>query len=131
MRFRYTAKRSLISGHVAETEYDLIVHGAAIDPSRRYRGEAQEALDGSVEANLHRIERYWSVQTDHILGSSLPQWHEFLDSVAARETFTFDPYAMSVTEVSPVTAWLDTDRVQPRRVGVLDRWVLAFTVREV
>ena len=94
--FIYLASRALKSGHTAGTEYTITTELLRAD------GETPEpvikqhkSLSGNTVTVLHRIEKYLAVTTDYVLvdGTGTPDaddWTEFLNSVAAGETFTYD-----------------------------------------
>lgn len=125
----YTAKRNLAAGHSVSTDYNLETASHTIapdyDPVLGGEGVAQ---DGTTEAVLDRIDRGYSITTDFITAANLPLWNEFLDSVAVKESFTFDAYGTITTPVSPQTVLLD-GKPSYQRVGATMNYQISFKVR--
>lgn len=97
----YTATRKLISGHTAGTEYDLETRAVDLTPKPEYVVNEAVAVDGTAEALLDRVDDLRNVTTNHIALADLPAWQEFLASVAARETFTFDAFGTIASPDNP------------------------------
>lgn len=125
----YTAKRNLASGHGAGTSYNLETDAEKIDPVRKVVGSSGVALDGTSEGVIDRIERGWSVQTDIIEEADRPLWEEFIDSVAALESFIFDAYGTTAAADNPQTVLLEQGSDSWSRVGSTMLYRLSFKVR--
>lgn len=92
MRFIYTAKRNLATGHTVDTQYEIVIGGRAIDMSSQRVIASDRALDGTTETDLKYIDKLWNVTTGTInTGQDLENFEELIDSVSAGESFTFDP----------------------------------------
>lgn len=119
MRFEYVAKRNIASGHTLDDNYEIVIFGWVIDPSYDMVGPENESLDGSIERELLRIDTEYRVQTDALAsGSAVLEFEEFLHSVAAGETFTFDPDSDTVaTPVNPLTVKMKTRRFTRERIS--------------
>jgi len=132
MRFTYNAKRSIIGAHSADTEYDFVIDGAAIDQDRKFDRDDTVALDGTQESALHRIDIFWSCTTDFIeTAARLLLFHEFLDSVAGGEQFTFDGDAIDGDDVDPQTVVLVSKTTRRRRVGTSANYAYQLRMRVV
>lgn len=101
--FTYIAKDrgSLATGHSAETEYSIEIPLSKWDESNEKEESVNKSLSGTRFSVLHRIDRGASFKTvstdDQTLIEGLT---EMLDSVAAGEEFSIDPYG---TIASPGT----------------------------
>ena len=130
MRFTYTAKRRLASGHSVETEYDYVIDGAAIDQDESIESETTTSLNGSMETDFQRIDVFWDVSTDFIeTATRLAEFREFLASVAGGEVFTFDPEATDGTAVDEYQVKLVSQRHRRRRIGMLDAYTYSVRMR--
>lgn len=127
----YTAKDrgSLYAGHTAGSSYSLETDAEKLDPKRKVVGHQSEALDGTTEGSLDRIERGFSVLTDIITEAQRPLWEEFIDSVAVAEAFTFDPYGTIAAPDAPITVRMVGDAGWQRLGGMNYR--LSFEVRKI
>jgi len=93
----YTALRNLASGHTSGLPYTLDFGAQVLTPLSKTNKSEVKSLDDSRLAVLHGITKFWQVSSDLIAKTELPLWEEFFDSVAARESFTFDAYGDSGT----------------------------------
>lgn len=83
----YTAKRSLVEGHVAGTQYDLDVEISQADPSVRDITSIERSAGGAMEVSFERQDVYWTIRTAPVNGQRAQQLIEFLDSIESGETF--------------------------------------------
>lgn len=96
--FSYTARRSLVSGHSADLQYDLIVE--LTDQTQRSVQDlknTQRSLNGKTETQFFGQVETWSVQLAPATSEQADLIREFLDSTADGQSFTFDPYSMEET----------------------------------
>jgi hypothetical protein len=83
----YVARRSLIAGHVAGTEYVLTVDTTALVRTTKAEKVTQRALGGAAETLYFRTDREWSITFAPLRGLQLAALIEFLDSTERGETF--------------------------------------------
>jgi hypothetical protein len=88
MNITYVARRSLIAGHVAGTEYTLAIDSTTRDRSRRTEKVQQKSLSGRIETLWYYGERHWSVAFVPVRGNDVLALQEFLDSTESGESFT-------------------------------------------
>ena len=124
----YTAKRRIISGHTIDTEYDIDFDSTLLDQQMRLVGSQSVSLSGTTEGINNRVSDIWTVRTEIFADASLDSWKEFLASVAAAETFTFDAYG---TSGSPDNAQSVILEGQPSitRMDKAMKYQITFTVR--
>lgn len=132
MRFEYTAKRNIATGHTLDDPYEIVIPGWVIEPAFSAVGPENVSLDGSLERELYRIDTEYRVQTDAIdAGTDLEIFEEFLHSVMGGESFTFDPDSeIAATPVNPLTCILKSRRLTRNRVTPL-RFQFTFDVRTI
>lgn len=132
MRFEYTAKRNLATGHTVDTNYEIVIYGWTIEPRFNAVGPENVSLDGTLERELYRIDTEYRVQTDAIDdGQDLENFEEFLHSVMGGESFTFDPDSdVAASAVNPLTCILKSRRLSRVRVSPL-KFQFTFDVRTV
>lgn len=87
---RYEAKRSLIAGHVAGTQYEIEFSIRSARRSRASVTQANRSFAGDRETLYFRADEVWSVETTLVDESNLDAWREFLDSVEDGESFQLD-----------------------------------------
>jgi hypothetical protein len=92
------------------------------------RSRQQPLGGGAPEVLLHRSEVVHKFQTDILIETELPQWREFLGSVAAGELFTIDRYGTIASPVEPKQAVLDDDDYEEQRLGG-QLYRIAFSAR--
>jgi len=125
----YIAKRGVISGHTASMSYNLETSAMDVTPSHSADMSSNITLDGTTESLLNRIDKSYSVSTGWIASSSVDAWWEFIDSVAAAETFTFDAVGTIAVPVNPIIVVLEGKaRCSHTAGGIWYRF--SFTVRE-
>lgn len=93
MQIDYTAKRSLKSGHTAETAYTIDVKLTQSDRSANIAGEQVVSLSGNTVTTVHRYRELYQLTTNLISETTTPDvsdMREFLDSVRGGETFQLD-----------------------------------------
>lgn len=126
----YTATRSLIAGHTAGVEYDLDIPLASLQRSTREIKETTEALSGTEETLLHRIEVQWACGSSGIDEADMPALREFLDSTAGGEAFTFDAYGSVATADDPRTCIRQGNGTRENRIGMTRKYRVSFSVKE-
>lgn len=93
MQIDYTAKRTLKSGHSADSDYQINVDLRASDRLSSTIGDQSIALDGTTVTVVHRSEIIYSLTTTIITANTTPDiddMREFLDSVKFGESFDLD-----------------------------------------
>jgi hypothetical protein len=130
MRIEYLARRNLAPGHDTEESYEIVVFAAELNPSVDFATTRNISLDRSrVETDLWGVDNLIDVTTDLIpIGQQTKEFEEFLWSVAAGETFTFDPDSdVAGVAVSAKTCAMESSGYRPNRFpGHLQ---YSFTVR--
>lgn len=134
MRITYTAKRALISGHTATTDYTLDLAPRSVQKQTRNHRERTVALDQvSVETNLAAIATYWSVDAGSMSSADADQWEEFFASVAGGESFQFDPYGLGSAD-DPRAAIMESEQFDRRPIQTVAGLKFSFPtfrIREV
>jgi len=115
-RVTYTAKRSLIDGHVIGNSYSFDFGASRLDHIKNVIKTDSKSDSGRIETVFSRIERGFSVSSPLVeyLSSDFNIWIEFLDSIAATEPFTFDPYGTLASPASPAIYKMDGDYKESR-----------------
>lgn len=127
----YTAKRSIIDAHSAETEYEFEIDLGKFDRSTKREQETSSSLVGVRFTVLHRIDVFYSATTAPVNSSSdIDQMREFLDSVAGGEEFTIDPMGTILTPDNPRTLTIDGDYTESQ-VGESQYYTFSFKGVEV
>lgn len=126
----YTAKRRLIAGHAAGTSYSLETAAAVLDLAITPNRTDAISLSGTTEGTLHSLDFSWKVTTDHITHAELPAWIEFIASVAAAESFSFDAYGTIATPVDPQVVRLGAKH-SIVRIGASMNYTISFSVHQV
>lgn len=134
----YFAKRSLISGHVINTEYSLDLAVDANGMTERVKA-IRKVVSPIIEKNAETIRfgniRSFDVQLAPLAGAPLLAVREFLDS-CEEATFTFDPYGSIAVPVAPFSARLASDGYTLSRWmslgqgGASDYFTVSFQVTE-
>lgn len=130
----YTARRSIIAGHTINVAYSLDLNVVDLPIDREPSVSVQRSLDGQQETiRFHAVEFYNVVLAVHT-ASQIAAIKEFLDSVEAKELFTFDPYGTANVPAAPLTASMDSNGYQlvrqPRgQSGSNDDYRASFRVR--
>ena len=130
----YTAKRSLIPGHSANSSYSINLPVVSLPTTRQVSNERQQSLDGTRETIRFYACEIWNVSLAVLYGTAAAHLKEFLDSVEDGETFTFDPYGTANTPNNPMTAEIESvgyDRIrEPRgQGGSTDGFRFSFQLR--
>ncbi len=108
--FSYTAKRRIVAGHTEDAAYDIDIVCDIITPQLKTDKTVHMPWEGPPETVLRRVDEYRSIVTSIVTdGSHRDQIQEFLYSVCAGETFTFDEKGTVASPVNPVSAVLDGD----------------------
>jgi len=130
MRIEYIARRNLAPTHDTETNYEIVVAATELNTDINFASTRQISLDRArVETELWGSDHTIDVTTDWIpVGQATAEFEEFLWSVAAGETFTFDPDSDVIeVPVAPRTCIMDSRGYRPARFpGHLQ---YSFTVR--
>jgi hypothetical protein len=87
MKIYYVARRSIITGHVVDTEYVLDVATLATNFSARVEKVTQRAIGGATETLYARTDRTWQINFEPLRGVRLANLKEFLESTERGETF--------------------------------------------
>lgn len=127
----YTAKRRIISGHTANTQYDLDIELAEIIAGDNASASNHVALNGNTETVFNRLDTVYQCTTTAFNNSGRDEMREFLGSAADGHYLTFDAYGTVASPDDPQTAVLVSKNHQPTRLGSLDQWVFNFTIRVI
>ncbi len=92
----YTAKRQIINGHSADTDYTISFGLSQRQKPVTIDKEQNVSIGGNVETILRKIVDFWDLTTTPIDAADRESWHEFLYSVSVGESFTLD-----LTDASP------------------------------
>lgn len=117
----YTARRSLMPGHVAGQVYSFSVDVTASERDASAERDDHVALDGTTESILTRIDKQFGFATVPVAPA---QMREFLDSCLGGEPFQIEPEDGD----SPLTVILTNTSYSERRVAV-GRYQFSFDVR--
>jgi hypothetical protein len=134
MRFTYTARRSIASGHSLASIYTLALYAQSLIPVDNPVREQNIANDGTEENLLFRIDTTWQITTDWVNDSGsaptpMDLLREFLRSVAGGEQFTFDPTGYA-SDVNPQAAKLVPGTLYYQRVATnMNTYQVSFSVR--
>lgn len=99
--FLYTARRSLLSHHVAGSAYSIefeLMEDTA--PRRTVDKTIRRSKGGAIETLYHRAEKEWTISFAPVCGDDVAQLEEFLDSTESGEAFLAYLYG---TESTPRT----------------------------
>jgi len=88
------------------------------------------SLSGIETTLLHRIDEYWNIQTIAVPETDRLQWKEFIASVAAGESFTFDAFGTSVTPDDPINCKIIGKGIM-NRLQNSDYFQIGFRVKKV
>jgi hypothetical protein len=102
----YTAKRSLIAGHTAGSQYSLdlrLVEGG-LGVGRKVGSETQRSLSDKTETLYFYGKTTWSAIALVLNSTERAALAEFLHSVEAGESFTFSPYGSAAAMGTTFTA---------------------------
>jgi len=116
--------------HLPGSSYNLEFKAEQIDPDDSFKRNSHQPIGGGgPETLFHRHEEYMDVLTEILTAAQLLQWREFLASVAAGETFTFDPYGTIAVPDDPRPAVLASEGYKPQRVGMTMQYRVPFRAR--
>ncbi len=129
----YTAKRSLMDGHVAGQSYEFEVLLSDWTPDSDPETSSSTSLSGRKFTTLHRIEKSFSAQTIPVdklgdeaeLANQIAEWR---DSVAAGEAFTIDP--LGTLGDDPLEVELD-GKVRESLYNSVGYYTYSFKVRRL
>ena len=137
MQIRYTAKRSLNTAdspaHVVDTQYTMTVYLKSLDRSRKEFSSEVRSLTGYTQTTYQRGENHWKVKTVPLTGSDVLNMREFLDSIEAGATFSFDSDDGRgfVTYAKVGKGYAEQRAIQLGGGGASDYFVFGWTQREV
>lgn len=114
----YTAKRELIGGHVADTQYAMDLRCTAGYPRRStdVGADEQRSINNGREVLLHFSVQRYEIEVLTRTGAELLQLREFLASTQGGETFTFDEFGSVAAPGATVTAMRTTLNWGERRI---------------
>jgi hypothetical protein len=122
---RYIAKRSLSSGHSADTEYTIEFNVRQSVRSRSPTRSEQRAMNGAKEVIYYSAEEVYQVETTLQDEADLDLWREFLDSVEDGQEFGYDDAGTVSTPVNELQGTIQgrgrETRVEP------SYWRFGFT----
>ena len=106
---------------------------SSLNESWPLKTNEQTAIDGTPETIFHRQDRAWTMTTGLISTADLTDayWYEFLASVYAGETFTFDALGTIASPDDPVDVILVQGSIVINREGQTDYHRISFGVREI
>jgi hypothetical protein len=84
---QYTAKRSLVLGHVAGQSYTLDLEISEAVPNVVDVREDARSAGGAIESTFERQDVYWAIDTAPFCGHQVGLVREFLDSIESGEAF--------------------------------------------
>jgi len=130
MLIEYTARRSLIDGHVAGNLYVIEIGTTDVLKSRQARKTAQRSLSGSTETFYFGADDEWSITFEPVRGARRLALLEFLDSTESGEWFTADlTGAESITQVRRTDAGYTEGSFMPVGAFELDWVQMVIAVR--
>jgi hypothetical protein len=109
--------------------YTLEFKPTKLDRSEKFVRQKAQALGGARETLFQRSDVFWDVNSGPLIETDVPQFREFLASVAAGETFVFDPYG---TLGAPDNSWsveIDIEQYQEDRISMIRLYNFPFRVR--
>ena len=114
----YTAKRTIAAGHTVDTLYGIDVGMFVVDDASAVERSRHRSISGASETWLHRIDKYITFQTIPIAETDplLAYIEEFIDSVAAGESFGVDKWGSVAVPSSVQTCELESTKINPTRV---------------
>ena len=98
--FIYTAKRSLIPGHIADQTYTLDIEATSAPKNRTVDKSEVRAKGGVTETLYHSADTEWSITFEPVSGAKLDALTEFLHSTESGESFQMQIYNTSSSFVS-------------------------------
>lgn len=110
-------------------QYSIEFAPRALDRSAKIERQRRTALGGASETLFTRNDIFWNVEYAKISAAAMPQWREFLASVAGGESFTFDPNGSLAVPSAPVSVEWDNDSYTEERVGRSGLFAIGFKVR--
>lgn len=110
-------------------QYDLEFSLTEATRSAKTLRNESESLSGVIETLRYRHTAYWEIVTEWLTEAKMPQWREFIHSVDARETFTFDLKGTVAAPVSAISCTLDSVSYNEERRSVFDDFRLRLRLR--
>ena len=128
MYLTYTAKREIISGHSAGTDYTITIYLRTIDRSNSVIKNENVSISGIRETIRHRKESYIDLTVNKVEEEDLPQWREWFHSVDGGETFTIE--LTNASPETPLNVTLDSDQYKEARMADFTNiFQISFRVR--
>lgn len=112
--------------------FSLGIQASQLSESRVVKKNPQISLNGTQETIFHRRDKLWNFTSTLIERAVLTSgyYYEFIESVYAGETFTFDPYGTVASADNPVSVVMVGDPGISRE-GQTDYFRVSFQVREI
>lgn len=119
MRIRYTAKRSLMAGHVVDTAYEFDLKISRRPRSNDFDKTEHRSVSGRTETYFRRQDKFYDFTTIGYEDDSAEaaQLIEFLDSVFDGTQFEVDVYGSIATPGTYVFYVAEGKNYQERIVG--------------
>jgi hypothetical protein len=125
----YIAKRRLITGHTASTQYTIDVDLAEVLPGDVVNAVTHVALGGATETNFNRLDETFNCLTVPLNNTERDAVREFLASAIDGQYITFDAFGSIASPDDPKTGVLTSQSHAPSRLGSIDLWTYQFAIR--
>jgi len=126
----YEALRSLISGHVVNTNYDIDVVLELADRSVKPKSKVHVSVGGQQETVIQRIDKFHQMTIGSITNENIDLIREFADSVQGGEVFVLDVMGSVAVPNNPMTV-IASPGYTESRVNGSNLWRISMKVREV
>lgn len=114
--FTYTAKRRIIPGHTAGTQYDLEFGISSHNPTDMYEG-SQAFSSSQSSTSISKETVYHKITTKRMNYPKMLEFREFLNSVNSSEPVTFDLFGTIATPSNPIQMEkLFDKKIEPRYI---------------
>lgn len=138
-RITYTARRSLITGHSAESIYTINLYLRRKDREAEAKRNVSASLLGRTVTTFQSVSVFWFCETRPLTLAEAKQFREFLDSAMDGQYMTFDPENGIGSSSSPSTeravmlhnGKYREDRLQTGTTQSDHRFQFDFVLREV
>lgn len=98
--FIYTAQRSLVLGHAAQSKYSIEIGLQQASPSEADVRTDERSAGGALESSYERTDVTWQFATAPVRGVELAQLREFLDSTESGQVFRGYLYGNESTPIA-------------------------------
>lgn len=122
---RYTAKRSIMSGHTLDVVYEFEIDFTRWDRQAKAEKKVARSLGGVTETIFHRQDIFYQITTAPAKTTAIDQMREFLDSVMAGESFVIDRYGSIGSPDNEITMTLEGDYAE-NRPSIDERFTYTF-----